>query len=263
MSKKWTESRTVRLSALQIDPKYQRPLNEAWVRYIVNNFDETLVAPLQVSYRDGKYFVFDGQHTLKALALKFDSPDYPVICKVYRGMSEEEEAEMFYKFNTAKKKISALSIIKAQSFYGDSEMRHFLQCTKETGFSINPAKPNASRYSIRAVQKAHSSFVALGADEYKRMLNCIMKTWNGASWSVSQHILSGMTLLFRVFKQDIKPEQFVRRLRDFNDDDIDREASHYYNLRVQYRYAWALGTLYNKKGGKGTLELAKLNFVNL
>ena len=77
--------------------------------------------------------------------------------------------------------------------------------------------------------KGHSSFVALGADEYKRMLERIMKTWNDAHWSISQDILSGMTLLFRVFKLDFKPDQFVRRLKYFNDDDIDREASHFYN----------------------------------
>lgn len=261
-SDKWTEARTIRLEDLQINPKYQRPLNEAWVRHIVNNFDEKLVSPLQVSFRNGKYFVFDGQHTLKALALKFNNPDYPVICKVYRGMSEEEEAEMFYMFNTAQKKISALSIIRAQSFYGDAETRKFLQCTNETGFSINPAKSSLSRYNIRAVKKAHSCFVALGAAEYKRMLKCILKTWDGAPWSVSQNMLSGMTLLFRVFKLDIIPVQFVKRLKSFNDDDIDREASQFYNLTVKYRYAWALGNLYNKKAGHGSLDLTKLNFVN-
>lgn len=261
-SDKWTEARTIRLEDLQINPKYQRPLNEAWVRHIVNNFDEKLVSPLQVSFRNGKYFVFDGQHTLKALALKFNNPDYPVICKVYRGMSEEEEAEMFYLFNTSQKKINTLSIIRAQSFYGDAETRKFLQCTNETGFSINPAKSSTSRYNIRAVKKAHSCFFTLGADEYKRMLKCIMKTWEGAPWSVSQNMLSGMTLLFRVFKLDIIPVQFVKRLKSFNDDDIDREASQFYNLTVKYRYAWALGNLYNKKAGHGSLDLTKLNFVN-
>ena len=89
-----------------------------------------------------------------------------------------------------------------------------------------------------------------------------MKTWEGAPWSVSQNMLSGMTLLFRVFKLDIRPVQFVKRLKSFNDDDIDREASQFYNLTVKYRYAWALGKLYNKKARHGSLDLTKLNFVN-
>ena len=46
---------------------YQRELNIHRVRKIVARFDPRLVNPPKVSYRNGHYYVFDGQHTVAVL----------------------------------------------------------------------------------------------------------------------------------------------------------------------------------------------------
>ena len=43
---------------------YQRELNINRVRKIAAKFDPRLVNPPKVSYRNGHYYVFDGQHTI-------------------------------------------------------------------------------------------------------------------------------------------------------------------------------------------------------
>lgn len=255
------DTRPLSLNMLDICSSYQRDLDMNWVKHIILNYNPDLVQPIQVSHRNGRYYVFDGQHTKKALEMMFGD-SYPVLCKIYHGMSEEEEAEKFYAFNTSKKRMSSLAIIKAQTAYGDEEVQNFLQATRDAGFIIDPTKPSKCRYGIAAVKKAQRCFSILGPDVYKLMLSTLRRTWNGEHWSVSHNILGGMTILIRVFKGDIKVGQFVKRLSAFTDDDINREASHFYNLRTQYRYAWALGILYNKRGSRGALDLKKLNFVN-
>ena len=120
-SGKWSEMRTLPLNLLRIDTNYQRDLNLSRVRYIVNNFDPDLVGIPQVSYRDGMFFVFDGQHTIKALGLLKNDPAYPIVCKVYYGLTGEEEAGLFHKFNTSRTPINAISIIKAQAAYGSDQ----------------------------------------------------------------------------------------------------------------------------------------------
>lgn len=45
---------------------YQKPLNEKRVAQIVAAFDENIANEPKVSYRDGHYYVFDGQHTVAA-----------------------------------------------------------------------------------------------------------------------------------------------------------------------------------------------------
>ena len=45
---------------------YQRATDIKRVNEIAKNFDERIANEPKVSFRDGKYFVFDGQHTLLA-----------------------------------------------------------------------------------------------------------------------------------------------------------------------------------------------------
>ena len=83
--KKWSEMRTLPLDAFRIDTNYQRDLNLNRVRHIVNNFDSDLVGIPQVSYRNRTFYVFDGQHTIKALGLVKHDPKYPVSAKSIMG----------------------------------------------------------------------------------------------------------------------------------------------------------------------------------
>ena len=265
-SGKWSEMRTLPLNMLRIDTNYQRDLNLSRVRYIVNNFDPDLVGIPQVSYRDGMFFVFDGQHTIKALGLLKNDPAYPIVCKVYYGLSGEEEAGLFHKFNTSRTPINAISIIKAQAAYGDEKIKSFLQCTKSAGFIIDPTKPRNCRYGIRAVRTALNCFSSLGAENYKFMLDLLRRTWRGERWSLNQNMLNAMELLLRVFWHELhRVDDFAKKMSRFTDNDINKEAANFYEMSNPYRYAWALGSLYNKRAAKEEqdgLELKKLNYVN-
>lgn len=61
--------RKLALGALKINPKYQQNLDTKWGTHIVENFGEDLVGVPQVSYNGRQFFVFDGQHTVKALEI--------------------------------------------------------------------------------------------------------------------------------------------------------------------------------------------------
>jgi hypothetical protein len=51
---------------LEIPDVYQRKLNAGRVAKIVAGFDERIANEPKVSFRDGHYYVFDGQHTIMA-----------------------------------------------------------------------------------------------------------------------------------------------------------------------------------------------------
>ena len=263
-----SESRKMPLRQLEICQDYQRKLDMDWVNHIVTNFRSDLVSEMQVSHRDGHYYVFDGQHTKKALEMLYGG-DYLVSCRIYHNMTGPQEAGMFCIYNTSKKHMSAMSLVKAQSAYGDEKVNEFLQCTRDAGFAIDATKPCRCRYGIAAVKKAKECFSVLGAEIYSLMLATLRRTWNGAHWSVSSNMLSGMMTLIRVFGNDLKVGQFISRMSRFTDDDINREAAQFYDLTLSYRFAWALATLYNRKTikdgkeDKDALDLDRLNFVNL
>ena len=53
---------------LEIPDAYQRKLNTERVAKIVAGFNERIANEPKVSFRDGHYYVFDGQHTIVAQA---------------------------------------------------------------------------------------------------------------------------------------------------------------------------------------------------
>ena len=74
---------------------YQRHLNASRVKRIAAEFDERIANAPKVSYRDGHYYVFDGQHTIAARKLLNNNSDLNIVCKVYSGLTEQEEALLF------------------------------------------------------------------------------------------------------------------------------------------------------------------------
>ena len=257
---KWSEIRMLTLGMLEIDYTYQRELDLNWAKSLVKKFNPNLVGIVCVSVRKGHYYVFDGQHTVKALEMIYHNKNYPVLCRVYHGLTEKDEAEFFCELNQSKKNMSATAIIKAQAVSGDELTANFLRCTRDAGFIIDPTKKYSCRYGINAVRKAQTCFLTLGEEKYSKMLEFIRETWNGETWSVSQKMLAGMTTLFSVFNIELK--QFKRRMCEVTELEIERMSHNYYNLSMGYRYAWAIGRMYNRIGGSKCLNLTKLNFVN-
>ena len=80
---------------LEIPDAYQRKLNTERVAKIVAGFDERIANEPKVSFRDGHYYVFDGQHTIVARKHMNGNADLPILCKVYYGMTEADEALLF------------------------------------------------------------------------------------------------------------------------------------------------------------------------
>ena len=71
---------------------YQRALDTKKIERIVASFDERIANEPKVSFRNGSYYVFDGQHTIVARKKLNGNKDLFVLCKVYEDMTEEDEA---------------------------------------------------------------------------------------------------------------------------------------------------------------------------
>ncbi len=86
--------REMTLSSSQLEvPRetYQRNFNVNRAKRIAEEFDERIANEPKVSYRDGKYFVFDGQHTIAA-RLIYELGDG----KVARNRCEGADCQSFF-----------------------------------------------------------------------------------------------------------------------------------------------------------------------
>jgi hypothetical protein len=83
---------------MRVSATGQRELNQARVDHLVASFDLEQMGNPTVNYRDGWYWVIDGQHRVEALRqLNFDG--YDLQCWVYEDLTAEEEAAQFLKLN--------------------------------------------------------------------------------------------------------------------------------------------------------------------
>ncbi len=71
---------------------YQRGIQRKRVELIAKDFNEYTANEPKVSFRNGRYYVTDGQHTIEARILRNGGKDLPILCKIYTGLTMQQEA---------------------------------------------------------------------------------------------------------------------------------------------------------------------------
>ena len=94
---------------------YQRPVREEKVNHLIETWDEALLEPVVVSFRDGKFYVIDGQNRIAAMRKMNNGREVMVLCKVHSGMTYQDEAEMCWKLDQAKQRMDAAQAVNAQA----------------------------------------------------------------------------------------------------------------------------------------------------
>lgn len=227
------------------DMAYQRAIDINRVRRIIAQFNPNLVNPIKVSFRDKKYFVFDGQHTLSALKLKNSSDDLMVNCKVYFGLSQQDEAMLFAEQNGISRTVDSTAKFKALYAARDIDICEFYELTKRAGLKMDFTKGKAEN-KIVACTKAFKIFKSVSASEYIEILSMIKNAWNGISESFNTEILGGTYLFCRTYKGQFNPQLFSRQLSKVNPNVIVREGK-VVNDGGDTRFARQMLFAYNKK----------------
>jgi len=100
-------------SILKVDRTYQRNVPDKEIKSIVKNWNPDLVNMPKVSQRaDGSLYIIDGQHTV--LAWIAHENGKPIRCKVFTGLSIDEEVELFLQQFGVKKEVSIGDKAKAR-----------------------------------------------------------------------------------------------------------------------------------------------------
>lgn len=240
-------------TVLETDPSYQRRMNAAQVDRIVAEFNPLLVNAVKVSHRDGRFFVFDGAHTLAALRRIHEGKPFMVECKVFSGMTYQEEAELFALQTGTSRTVSFDYKLRAKLAAETPKEKAFLEATEAAGLHLSDVQRSSMRYVIAAKATAQRIFDNYGADLYTDMLRLIVETWDAVEWSLSKPVLNGCAVFLNVYGNEYKRDRFIRKLAYTNADELAAIARRQ-NVKDQPRqYAMAILELYNK-GGRGRLD---------
>ena len=118
----------IEIDKLEYAP-YQRGLDDSSVRKIARSLDWDIFGVISVSYRDGHFYVVDGQHRVEALRL--DKSVKTVMCNMWENLSYEEECEKFIKLNTARRTLNYNQIFNAMVEMGDEKSKNIVCVLKD------------------------------------------------------------------------------------------------------------------------------------
>lgn len=228
---------------LQISPDIQRNMKSMRVEEIVENYSPYVANPLKVSFRDGKYYIFDGMHTRMAMRSIMGTDDFPVFCRVYYGLSKEEEAYLFAAQFGFSEKVPKGFRLRALEVAKDPEVLDFLAVTRSTGFTIDLGSHASFNGNIAAVCTAFDAYRALGRTEYARMLRILHRTWAGESWSINKYMLGGMARFMKM--NGVDEEIFVKGFRKVTYNDIYIMSLRFYAMTKDGATATALAEFYD------------------
>ena len=198
--------------------------------------------------------MFDGAHTLAALKRIHDDKPFMVDCKVYHGLTYEEEAYLF-ALQTGESKDVAFGVrMRAMLISRSEEAEAFRAHTAAAGLSLSESEGSATRNVIAAIAKAYRLYATLGADDYEALLNLIADTWDGAAWSLTSYILGGVAVFLREYGDTYNRDRFVKRLRGASYDELRDEARRQQRSSSDVAHALAIARVYNRSGGRGTVD---------
>lgn len=252
MSKKKTASVPYKFENLNTadiltDENYQRTINEARIGRIVKKFDPRLMNPPKVSFRDGKYYVFDGQHTIAAFKIH-NGGDAPILCKVYYDLTFEDEARLFVSQNGESGAVKMCDKLRALYNSGDADVCEMAKCAKDAGFKIQWRGGSPGENSIVAVSALFNSYKKLGALTFSIMLHDVAAIWGGDADSMRAEIIKGMTRFYSVYAGAFDNVYLVKALRTVSPNAIIRDGkASIMNVSGGTPYARAILKQYNRR----------------
>jgi len=230
---------------------YQRPVRDWKVNKLVREWDERLVDPVTVSLRDGKLYLVDGQNRVAAMRRMNGGKDLMVVCRMHYGLTYEKEAELCWKLDQAKSRLTLAQAINALKESGtDAEIMEILRLMDRNGFewALNKAIPGD--YEIRATRAVLSAYRLLGQDAFDRLLRLLAGAWHGAPSSLKGGFISGMALFVKTYEADLVDRTAIKRLANIDPEEVIRRGKTDFSTnRAALRYARVLWKKYNSQPG--------------
>lgn len=185
------EYKEINSKLIYVDKEYQRSLNNYRVREIVTNFNEDLLNPIKVNFRDGRYYCFDGMHTLTALKYRNKGHDLLVSCKVYENQTKEWEANMFADQNGISRQVQTMDRLKAKYLAGDRNVKEFHDATNVIGVLMNFSSSPAVN-KIAACSTAYKIYRKLSLGDYFDCLTILKEANSGDSSAFNSCMLKSV-----------------------------------------------------------------------
>lgn len=250
----------VNSSKIFSDQRYQRPVDPVRVKAIASEFDPDFVDPVKLSKRpDGKYYIFDGQHTLEVLKLMNGNRDLNVDAKIYTGLTFEDEARMFAKQDKLRKNVAPHERMKALYWAKDETVLALKTAVEGVGLTFDFTKEMAPR-KITSYDAAMKLFRRAGTEMFEEILSLIVEAWPGDGQAFRQEIMNAVFVFMLHYGGDYDRAMAVKQFSKREPMEIIKVGKNCsLSRRSAVRYPYSLVLAYND----GLAENDKLDWVKL
>lgn len=228
--------------------KYQKDLNIERVKRIVEKFDIHRMRPIEVSLRDGEYWVFDGQHRANAYYL-MGLTEIPAV--VHKGLTYQDEAYLFARQQEDVGSVNTNHKWNALTEAKDPETMDITKLCKNWGFVV--LQHNNKGNNIKCVKTIRDLYREFGPEKLGTILMCIKNAWMYMDHSTDVCIIAGIAKLARTYPNKFDFNRLQEVLAKTTPKLIirDMEDKHHSVRGEARRAAYQILDLYNKGLTKG------------
>ena len=218
------EYKQVNTRDIYVDKLYQRDLDNKRVARIADEFNPYLVNACKLSFRDGRLWVFDGQHTIAALKTRNGGKDVYCDCKVFYGLTRVDEAELFVLQNGISRIVNTNAKFRALFNTGDKDVVGMNTAVENLGLRLNYNHTSSARNSINALSALFKLYMSLDAYTFADTLSILKEIWGGIEGSFCAELLSGMGLFCATYRGQYKRSALIKRMQRKLPAEIVREG---------------------------------------
>ena len=218
------EYKWVPVRALAVDTIYQRKVDDKRVNRMVKHWNPDLVNPPKVSLRqDGSMFVFDGQHTTIGYKI-VNGENSMILCKVYRGLTRQEEVELFLaQEGPDKRSLTTNEKLRAMYNMNYEKVRGMVTLAELAGVRVDFGTSQAVN-KVTAVSTLFKVYKRMPREQYIDMLIVLREAWNGSPDGFSRELLAGMADFFAAYYGKFKMKDLTKSLSRVTPTQIVREG---------------------------------------
>lgn len=208
MSKHVSVMKDVPLGKMSVLPIAQREYREARVNRLVSRFDLDRIGFLIVSDRGSAFHIIDGQHRWRALGAFLGDgwETQKVQCKVYSGLTDADEAELFLAYNDTLT-VTVSDKFRAAVTAGRELETAVVRVVKNQGLKISKSRTNGGITAVGILCK-----VLERSDELvlARSLRIIRDAYGEPG--LESHVIDGMAHLCQRYNGSLDEEYAKEKL---------------------------------------------------
>lgn len=215
---KFTEE-DLAVSELTVDPKVQRTaLNYGKVEPIMKNFNPNAVGRITVSVRDnGEKIILDGWHRNEAIRILTDNKG-TIPARVFRGLSFEQEADMFLDLNTTNRP-KAHDAWRVRVNKGEPLATSVTTILGAFGWTVDSQAGNGKFNAVAAVERIETLSRKIDAEPglVHATILVITRAWGDNRHGVVGPIFEGIARFIAEYGKDsaFDLQSLIVKLRDY------------------------------------------------